>query len=99
MSHGSNGSQTVVIPPPVPSVDDLINKCEPLSGDARATCWVQWDEHVTNDIVPWIPWRFGVAVAIVGDSVTHWEYDQFSGYISFAHISVDNKVDPNTLSV
>src|SRR5215210_6151409 len=26
MSHGSNGSQTVVIPPPVPSVDDLINK-------------------------------------------------------------------------
>jgi hypothetical protein len=60
---------------------------------------VNWDHYTMTQVVPWIPWRWGVSVTVTGSSVTKWVFDQFSGYIGWAHIAVNNKIDPSTLSV
>lgn len=39
----------------VPSVDDVIDRCEAAIGHQRAMCWSELDQLVTESIVPWIP--------------------------------------------
>ena len=39
----------------VPSVDDVIDRCETAIGHQRAMCWSELDQLVTESIVPWIP--------------------------------------------
>lgn len=39
----------------VPSVDDVIARCDATIGHLRASCWSELDQIVTESIVPWIP--------------------------------------------
>jgi peptide/nickel transport system substrate-binding protein len=84
---------------PLPSVDKMMNQCYVLSGSQRTDCWTSLDHYLMETAVPWVPFLWANAFTIVGKSVTHWEFDQNAGYISFAHISVNNGIDPNTVPV
>jgi peptide/nickel transport system substrate-binding protein len=76
-----------------PGVDSEIDNCNktPLS-DARNQCWVKLDQDLMENVVPWVPYLFAKNLTIVGKSVTKYVFDQFSGYISFCHIAVNNDV-------
>jgi len=77
--------------------DKDIDHCEGLADQERTDCWIQYDKKIMEDIVPWVPYRWATNITVLGDSVTKYEFDQFAGTISWAHIAVNNNVNPATL--
>jgi peptide/nickel transport system substrate-binding protein len=73
-----------------PSLDSRINDCEAASGTTRNQCWVSLDQELMTNVVPWVPYLWATNLTIVGKSVTQWQFDQFSGYLSWCHIAVNN---------
>jgi len=84
---------------PLPNVDQKIAECSALLGDARTTCWTEFDQYLMEEVVPWVPYLWATVVSTMSDSVTKYEFDQFSGTISYSHIAVNNGLDPNTVTV
>lgn len=75
---------------PVPSVDHDIDRCVAmLEEDVRRQCWADLDRKLMTEVVPWIPYLEANKVLITSDAISPYEYDQFSGEISFAHIGID----------
>jgi peptide/nickel transport system substrate-binding protein len=81
----------------IPNVDQQFNDCSLLSGQPRTDCWVEFDKNLTQNIAPWVPYLWANSFTIVAKSVTHYEFDQFSGVISLCHISVNNQVSAASL--
>jgi hypothetical protein len=75
---------------PLPSVDTKMNECYSATGDARSTCWADLDKYLMETGVPWVPYLWATAITVISTSVTHYEFDQFAGAISFAHLQVNN---------
>ena len=74
----------------VPSIDTDYNTCSTMSfGSDRLNCWVNLDKKIMNDVVPWVPYRWGKAVRTVSAAVTGYDFDAFATDISLAHIGVD----------
>jgi peptide/nickel transport system substrate-binding protein len=92
----------VKLPPsgPPPSVDTDINNCEKIAttDPSRVTCWADFDKKLMEQVVPWVPYLWQRVVTIVNPSVTKFEFDQFSGIVSFTQIAVNNKISASTLS-
>ncbi len=42
-----------------------------------------------EEVVPWVPYRWDQDAILVGPGVSQFEFDQFGGEISFAHVAVD----------
>ena len=84
---------------PLPSVDEKMDECYVLAGDERSSCFVELDTFLMEEAVPWVPYLWATVFTVTGDSVTHWEFDQFSGALSWAHIAVNNGIDPNSVPV
>jgi peptide/nickel transport system substrate-binding protein len=84
---------------PLPSVDKKMDECYGLLDEARATCWTELDKSLMEEAVPWVPYLWATVFTVTADSVTHWEFDQFSGALSFAHIAVNNGLDPTSVPV
>jgi peptide/nickel transport system substrate-binding protein len=74
----------------VPSIDTDYNTCSTMSfGNDRLNCWINLDKKIMNDVVPWVPYRWGKAVRTVSAAVTGYDFDAFSTDISLAHIGLD----------
>jgi peptide/nickel transport system substrate-binding protein len=84
----------------IPSVDTDIDACEkiPASDPSRVTCWANFDKKVMEQVVPWVPYLWAINPTVLNPSVTHYEFDQFSGYVSLTEIAVNNKVSAASLS-
>ena len=75
---------------PVPSVDEDIDRCvATLDLAERTECWAALDRHLMTEVVPWIPYLEARKIVITSDAVSPYEFDQFSGEISFAHVGID----------
>jgi peptide/nickel transport system substrate-binding protein len=72
----------------VPSVNADIDKCIVKTGQARITCWENLDKKMMTQVVPWVPYLWSNNVTIVGPTVTHWNYDQFSDGTAYSQVSV-----------
>jgi peptide/nickel transport system substrate-binding protein len=72
----------------VPSVNADIDKCIVKTGQARITCWENVDKKMMTQVVPWVPYLWSNNVTIVGPTVTHWNYDQFSDGTAYSQVSV-----------
>jgi peptide/nickel transport system substrate-binding protein len=85
---------------PLPSVDSKMNECVAAApGTASDTCWTELDTYLMTTGVPWVPYLWATVFTVTGDTVTHWEYDQFSGALSWCHIAVNNGLDPTQVPV
>jgi peptide/nickel transport system substrate-binding protein len=73
----------------VPSVDEDIDACTALAGQERTDCWIELDKKLMEEVVPWVPYLWSNNNTIIAESVTQWEFDQFSGYTAWAHVAVD----------
>lgn len=73
-----------------PNVDGQIDHCEALSGPSRTSCWIAFDKDVMENVAPWVPYLWATNITVTAPSVTRYQFDQFSGYISFAQIAVNN---------
>ncbi len=83
----------------VPSVDADVATCEqiPATNPERNNCWVNLDKKLMEQVVPWVPYLWSNNITVLSPSITRFEFDQSSAYISLTQIAVDNKVDPATL--
>ena len=63
----------------VPSAEDQINACIPLTGDERVQCWADLDTYLMEDVVPWVPYLFDNDVVVLSANVTSYSFDQFAG--------------------
>lgn len=76
---------------PIPSVDADMDACVALpSGAEYNACWATLDKRLMEDIVPWVPYRWGAANIVLADTVENYTYDQSAGLIAYAHIAVNN---------
>jgi hypothetical protein len=73
----------------VKSVDAAIDKCVPLTGQARTNCWIALDKNLMTTIVPWVPYLDVNNTDLLSAAVTKYAFDQFSGETGFAHVAVD----------
>ena len=73
----------------VSSVDADIERCSKLLGDERVDCWVDLDEKLTEDVVPWVPFMWPFTNNVISETVTRWDFDQFSAATAYAHVAVD----------
>jgi hypothetical protein len=72
----------------VPSVDKMINACEPLAGQSRFSCYENVDKYLMTKVVPWVPYLDSFVTRITSTNVTHYQYDQFTDDPAYANIAV-----------
>ena len=73
---------------PIPSAEEQIDECIPLSGDQRLECWAQLDRYLMEDVVPCVPYLFDNSVVVVSDRVAAWSFDQFAGLPAIDRIAL-----------
>ena len=83
----------------IPNVDANITDCEKIQATDpnRTTCWANFDKTTMEQAVPWVPYLWLNNPTLQNPSLTHFEFDQFSGYISFTEVAVNNKLNASTL--
>jgi ABC-type transport system substrate-binding protein len=73
----------------VPTVDDVIDRCEIESAHRRASCWAELDQIVTQNIVPWVPIFAFETWTAASPRVEHFQLDQsLFGLPALDHISL-----------
>ena len=76
---------------PIPSVDADMDACVAIAPGAEYNaCWAALDQKLMTEIVPWVPYRWASAIILLNPDVANYDFDQFSGVISYAHVSVSN---------
>jgi peptide/nickel transport system substrate-binding protein len=76
----------------VPNATDQIDPCKSLLEQERVDCWVEADQYLMEEVVPWVPYLWASNIDIVSEAVTQYEYDQFSGEASYSHVAVDESL-------
>jgi len=73
----------------VPSVDEMNEECAALEpGDERFQCWAEYDQHLMEEVVPWVPYLFDNSVDIISANVENYSFDQFAGLAAFDSLAV-----------
>lgn len=74
----------------VPSVDDLIDRCDAEVGHLRARCWAELDQKISEAVVPWVPVFSFESAHIVSARVATFALDQsgFAAYPALDQISL-----------
>ncbi len=76
---------------PLPNVDADMEACVATPvGPEYDACWAALDTRLMEEIVPWAPYRWGAANISLGDTIEHYQFDQSTGLIAYAQISVTN---------
>jgi peptide/nickel transport system substrate-binding protein len=75
-------------PVPMPSAEQQIRRCVPLTADERFQCWADLDRYLMEEVVPWVPYLFDNNVVIVSSRVTNWSFDQFAGLPALDQLAV-----------
>jgi peptide/nickel transport system substrate-binding protein len=77
----------------IPSVDADIDACQEITldqPDQRNQCYADLDKKLMEEAVPWIPYLWANNITVTAPSVTKFEFDQFSGYLSYTQMAVNN---------
>jgi len=72
----------------VPSVDERIDACLTKVGQAQLQCWVELDQYLMENVVPWVPYLSENQVQIVPARIVHYSHDQFSGLPALDRIAL-----------
>jgi peptide/nickel transport system substrate-binding protein len=90
-------AKTLGIPYPqgvtIPSVDADIDACQKIATDQpdqRNQCFADLDKKLMETAAPWVPYLWAKNITVTGNTVTKWEFDQFSGYLSYTQMAVNN---------
>ncbi len=60
----------------IPSVDDRIDQCLAIRGDAQPACWAALDKYLMEDVVPWVPYLYEADPELVSNRVAGYSFDQ-----------------------
>ena len=60
----------------VPSVDDRIGACLAELDDAQRRCWADLDQHLMENVIPWVPYVEWNMTNVVPARITHYSFSQ-----------------------
>jgi peptide/nickel transport system substrate-binding protein len=72
----------------VPSVEDKLDECGPLTDDARITCFAELDQQLMEEVVPWVPYLFDNNVDVLSTRIVNYSFDQFAGNAALDHMAI-----------
>lgn len=72
----------------VPAVDDRIDQCRRLTGNAQVQCWASLDQYLMEEVVPWAPYAFESKVMVVSPRIVAFSFDQFANHPSLDRIAL-----------
>ena len=72
----------------IPSAEDQLAACIPLSGNERLQCWADLDTYLMEEVVPWVPYLFDNNVVVTSQRVVGWSFDQFAGLPALDRIAL-----------
>ena len=78
----------------IPSVDADVDTCQKIpntQADQRNECFANIDKKLMEEAVPWVPYLWVNNITVTGKTVSKFEFDQYSGYLSFTQMAVNNK--------
>jgi peptide/nickel transport system substrate-binding protein len=91
-------AKTMGIPYPqgvtIPSIDADNDACQKIASDQpdqRNQCFADIDKKLMETALPWVPYLWAKNITVTGTTVTKFEFDQFSGYLSYTQMAVNNK--------
>jgi peptide/nickel transport system substrate-binding protein len=70
------------------SINKDLDKCAPLAGGDRVSCYAALDKKLTTQVVPWVPYLWSYAQSVSAKDVTQFGFDQFSNGIAYAHVAM-----------
>jgi len=62
----------------VPSIDDRVQDCQERRGVSRTRCWVELDQYLMTELVPWVPFFFTEHTQVVSERVVAYSYSQWT---------------------
>jgi peptide/nickel transport system substrate-binding protein len=77
----------------IPSIDADIDACQQIAldkPDDRNQCYADLDKKLMEEALPWVPYLWAQNITVTGTTVTKFEFDQFSGYLSYTQMAVNN---------
>jgi peptide/nickel transport system substrate-binding protein len=72
----------------VPSVEDKLAECAPLTGEERITCYAELDQLLMEEVVPWVPYLFDNNVDVISTRIVNYSFDQFAGNAALDHMAI-----------
>jgi peptide/nickel transport system substrate-binding protein len=78
----------------IPSIDADNDACQKIASDQpdqRNQCFADIDKKLMETALPWVPYLWAKNITVTGTTVTKFEFDQFSGYLSYTQMAVNNK--------
>jgi peptide/nickel transport system substrate-binding protein len=72
----------------LPNIDDKIDECLALVGELQVRCWVEADQLLMENVVPWVPYVFENKVHLLGERVASYSFDQFTTSPALDRISL-----------
>jgi ABC-type transport system substrate-binding protein len=75
---------------PTPNIDEMLNRCIPMQGTARESCYADIDKDLMENVVPWVPYRFANQVVITSTRTVNYHLDASTGWISLSQIALKN---------
>jgi peptide/nickel transport system substrate-binding protein len=78
----------------IPNFDADIDACQKIPNtepDQRNQCYADFDKKLMEEGVPWVPYLWANNITVTGNTVTKFEFDQFSGYLSYTQMAVNNQ--------
>jgi peptide/nickel transport system substrate-binding protein len=85
----------------MPSVDDKMDECVTKSSDEIDACFAELDNYLMTQAVPWAPWLWATNFTTTNldpGHVTHYEFDQNAGIISYVNTAVGNTETPQNVA-
>jgi hypothetical protein len=73
----------------VPSVDDRVRLCLSRRGVAQTECWAELDQHLTSEVVTWVPYMSIEHTQVVSERVVGYSYDQFAALPALDRIALE----------
>lgn len=75
----------------VPTVEEKVSECHPLVGDDQIRCWAELDQHLMEQVVPWVPLFLPNNVYIVSPRVVATSFDQFATLPALDRIALSRR--------
>ena len=76
----------------VPSVDNIVDRCDVQLGKQQDACFEQLDKTVMTKVAAWAPYLWGRSVVLTAPTVTRFVEDPWTGLMSIRQTKVSNGV-------
>jgi peptide/nickel transport system substrate-binding protein len=72
----------------VPGLNDKIDECAALTGDARVQCWAEAEKILMEDVVPIVPMIWSNVEQIISSRIVNYTYCLFDNQMAYEQVAI-----------